>query len=136
MDHLGKVDSNHPHPYKLSWLNDCGEISVRKQVLVSFTIGGYKDKILCDIGPMHASHILLGRLWQYDRKVTYDGYLNRYSFRLNGKSFELHALPPYKVLEDQAMMHRARSERKERLIRNFWKEWKGIRNDKSLRERR
>ena len=51
----------HLRPYKLQWLNDCGEVKVNKQVLVSFSIGRYEDKVLCDIVPMHAGHILLGR---------------------------------------------------------------------------
>ncbi|RVW59804.1 RNA-directed DNA polymerase-like [Vitis vinifera] len=29
----------------------------------------YKDEVLCDIVPMHAGHILLGRPWQFDRKA-------------------------------------------------------------------
>ena len=52
---------NHPRPYKLQWLNDCGEVKVNKQVLVSFSIGRYKDEVLGDVVPMHAGHILLGR---------------------------------------------------------------------------
>uniref|UniRef100_A0A2N9G5A0 Uncharacterized protein n=1 Tax=Fagus sylvatica TaxID=28930 RepID=A0A2N9G5A0_FAGSY len=59
------------------WLNDCGEIKVNKQVLISFSIGKYKDEVLCDVVPMHAGHILLGRPWQFDRKVTHDGFKNR-----------------------------------------------------------
>ncbi|GKV53063.1 hypothetical protein SLEP1_g59611 [Rubroshorea leprosula] len=31
--------TKHPRPYKLQWLNGCGEIKVNKQVLVSFSIG-------------------------------------------------------------------------------------------------
>ncbi|RVW50081.1 hypothetical protein CK203_106827 [Vitis vinifera] len=50
---------------------------VNKQVLVSFSIGRYKDEVLCDIVPMHAGHILLGRPWQFDRKVNHDGFKNR-----------------------------------------------------------
>ncbi|RVW62204.1 hypothetical protein CK203_066443 [Vitis vinifera] len=49
---------------------------VNKQVLVSFSIGRYKDEVLCDIVPMHAGHILLGRPWQFDRKVNHDGFKN------------------------------------------------------------
>uniref|UniRef100_A0A2N9IQ73 Retrotransposon gag domain-containing protein n=1 Tax=Fagus sylvatica TaxID=28930 RepID=A0A2N9IQ73_FAGSY len=37
----------------------------------------YKDEVLCDVVPMHAGHILLGRPWQFDRKVTHDGFKNR-----------------------------------------------------------
>jgi len=53
----------HSRPYKLQWLNDCGEVKVNKQVLISFSIGKYKDEVLCDIVPMQAGHILLGRPW-------------------------------------------------------------------------
>uniref|UniRef100_A0A2N9GT25 CCHC-type domain-containing protein n=1 Tax=Fagus sylvatica TaxID=28930 RepID=A0A2N9GT25_FAGSY len=38
----------------------------------------YKDEVLCDVAPMHAGHILLGRPWQFDRKVTHDGFKNRF----------------------------------------------------------
>jgi hypothetical protein len=51
----------HSRPYKLQWLNDCREVRVDKQVLVTFSIGKYLDEVLCDVVPMHAGHILLGR---------------------------------------------------------------------------
>uniref|UniRef100_A0A2N9GUV8 Reverse transcriptase domain-containing protein n=1 Tax=Fagus sylvatica TaxID=28930 RepID=A0A2N9GUV8_FAGSY len=53
---------------------------VDRQVLVTFSIGKYLDEVLCDVVPMHADHILLGRPWQYDRRVTHDGFKNMYSF--------------------------------------------------------
>uniref|UniRef100_A0A2N9IRC6 Reverse transcriptase domain-containing protein n=1 Tax=Fagus sylvatica TaxID=28930 RepID=A0A2N9IRC6_FAGSY len=43
------------------WLNDCGEVRVDRQVLVTFSIGKYLDEVLCDVVPMHAGHILLGK---------------------------------------------------------------------------
>ncbi|KAG2679813.1 hypothetical protein I3760_11G068500 [Carya illinoinensis] len=49
----------HSRPYKLQWLNDCGEVRVDRQVLVPFSIGRYQDEVLCDVVPMHAGHILL-----------------------------------------------------------------------------
>ena len=75
VEKLGLPLLKHPRPYKLQWLNECGEVWVNKQVLVNFTIGRY-----CDVVPMHAGHILLGRPWQYDRKVIHDGFKNRYNF--------------------------------------------------------
>ncbi|KAH9744213.1 Endonuclease [Citrus sinensis] len=30
----------------------------------------YKDEVLCDVVPMHAGHILLGRAWQYDSAIV------------------------------------------------------------------
>ncbi|XP_042972946.1 uncharacterized protein LOC122304748, partial [Carya illinoinensis] len=62
----------HSRPYKLQWLNDCGEVRVDRQVLVTFSIGKYQDEVLCDVVPMHAGHILLGRPWQYDRREFED----------------------------------------------------------------
>ena len=46
---------------KLQQLNDSGEVKVNKQVLVTFQIGKYEDKVLCDVVPMQARHLLLGR---------------------------------------------------------------------------
>ena len=91
----------HPRPYKLQWLNDCGEVKVTKQVLVAFSIGNYKDEVLCDVAPMHAGHLLLGRPWQFDRKVTHDGYKNRYSFVMNNRVIVLTPLKPLEAYEDQ-----------------------------------
>jgi hypothetical protein len=58
-------------------LNECGEVMVTKEVLISFSIEKYKDKVLCDVVPMHASHLLLGRPWQFDMKVKHDGFKNK-----------------------------------------------------------
>lgn len=35
----------HLRPYKLQWLNNCGEIKVTKQVKISFTIHKYWDEV-------------------------------------------------------------------------------------------
>ncbi|KAA3455817.1 Retrovirus-related Pol polyprotein from transposon 17.6 [Gossypium australe] len=53
----------HPSPYKLQWLNKSVELKVTKQAKVPFSIGNYQDKVLCDVVPMHAGHLLLGRPW-------------------------------------------------------------------------
>ena len=85
-ENLNLPTLKHPRPYKLQWLNDCGEVKVNKQVLVSFSIGKYKDEVLCDVIPMHAGHILLGKPWQFDRKVNHDGFKNRHSFVKDNKT--------------------------------------------------
>ncbi|RZB52047.1 Agamous-like MADS-box protein AGL29 [Glycine soja] len=51
----------HPKPYKLQWLNEQGEMIVNQQVKVSFSIGTYKDEVICDVVPMEAGHLLFGR---------------------------------------------------------------------------
>jgi hypothetical protein len=52
----------HIRPYGLQWLNDSAEVKMPEQVVVSFSTGKYVDEVLCDVLPMQASHILLGRL--------------------------------------------------------------------------
>jgi hypothetical protein len=51
--------------------------------------------------PIHACHILLGRPWKYDRRVTHDGFKNMYSFLKGGKTIKLAPLTPSQVYEDQ-----------------------------------
>ena len=96
----------HPRPYKLQCLNDCGEVKVNKQVLVSFSIGRYKVKVLCDVVPMYVGHILLGRPWQFDRKINHDGFKNRHSFAKDIKTITLVLLTPRQVYEDQMKLKR------------------------------
>jgi hypothetical protein len=81
---LGLAKEKHPRPYKLSWLKQGNEISVSHRVLVSFSIGNkYKDKVMCDVVPMDACHLLLGRPWQFDRQVVHFGQSNTYSFQFD-----------------------------------------------------
>ena len=96
----------HPKPYKLQWLNDSGEVKVNKQLLVSFSIGMYKDEVLCDVVPMHAGHILLGRPWQFDRKAIHDRFKNMHSFVKDNKTITLVPLTPRQVYEDQVKLKR------------------------------
>jgi len=58
---LGLSTILHVKPYKLQWLSEEGEIIVNKQILIAFSIGQYKDEVLCDVVPMEATHVLLGR---------------------------------------------------------------------------
>ena len=58
----------HPRPYKLQWLSESVEMLVDKQVEVCFSIGQYEDVVVCDVVQMEASHLLLGRPWQFDKK--------------------------------------------------------------------
>ncbi|XP_050242022.1 uncharacterized protein LOC126690975 [Quercus robur] len=101
VEKLGLPMVKHPRPYKLQWLNDSGEIRVNKQVLIAFRIGKYEDEVLCDVVPMQAGHLLLGRPWQFDRQVKHDGFTNKYSFVLNQRSITLVPLTPQQVYEDQ-----------------------------------
>jgi hypothetical protein len=74
---------------------------VTKHVLISFLIEKYKDDVLCDMIPMHASHLLLGRPWQFDRKDKRDELKNRYFLENDGRTYTLASLSPKQVYEDQ-----------------------------------
>ena len=84
----------HPKPYKLQWLNDSGEVKVQKQVFVSFSIRKYHDEIFCDVVPMYDSHILLGKLWQFDRRANHNGFKNSFSFMKDNKLVTFVPLTP------------------------------------------
>lgn len=118
---LGLPLMRHPQPYKLEWLNNCREVRVTRRALVNFSIGRYSDEVLCDVVPMHAGHLLLGRPWQYDRKVEHEGFTNRYNFVQGGKHITLVPLTPQQVHEDQLKMKSEREnknkERKKESLR-------------------
>jgi hypothetical protein len=85
-----------PSPYRVSWLQKGHQVNATKYCLVEFTIGGYKDEILCDVIPMDVCHLLLGRPWKYDRNVVPDGRKNMYTLEKNGRT---HMLLPIKDKE-------------------------------------
>jgi hypothetical protein len=90
--------TDHPIPYKVSWLQKGHQVNVTKQCLVEFKIGGYNDKILCDVIPMDVYHLLLCRPWKYDRNIIHDGKMNTYTLEKNGKT---HMLLPIKDKEEE-----------------------------------
>lgn len=61
VDKLSLIKFPHQTPYKVSWLNDDQSLIVNENSLVKFQIGGYKDRVLCDVLPMKCCHLLLGR---------------------------------------------------------------------------
>ena len=111
VEKLGMQTSKHPRPYKLQWLNDSGEVGVNKQVLISFSIGKLKDEVLCDVVPMQAGH-LLGRPWQFDRKVKHGGFTNKYSFMHNQRTVTLVPLKPSQVYDDQVWFQKESKQKK------------------------
>ncbi|XP_074278572.1 uncharacterized protein LOC141602165 [Silene latifolia] len=74
----------------------CG-VKVKKQALLSFVMGPYEDEVWCDVLPMSACHILLGRPWQFDRKVVHQGKDNIYIVSKGKSRFHLKPLSPSKV---------------------------------------
>ena len=72
----------------------------------------------CDVLPMEAGHILLGRPWQSDRKVMHDGFTNRHSFEFKGGKTILVSMTPHEVYQDQIHL----KQKKEQVVKqpNFF----------------
>ncbi|XP_038979894.1 uncharacterized protein LOC120110006 [Phoenix dactylifera] len=80
----------HHHPYSLSWLKKGNEVKIFQRCLVQFSTGkNYRDEIWCDVVPMDACHLLLGRPWLFDRRVVHDGYKNTYAVLKDGVKITL-----------------------------------------------
>nr|AAX96591.1 retrotransposon protein, putative, Ty3-gypsy sub-class [Oryza sativa Japonica Group]ABA93201.1 retrotransposon protein, putative, Ty3-gypsy subclass [Oryza sativa Japonica Group] len=90
----------HPHPYYIQWLNNSGKAKVTKLVHINFAIGNYHDVVECDVVPMQACNILLGRPWQFDRDSMHHGRSNQYSFLYHDKKIVLHPMSPEDILRD------------------------------------
>ncbi|XP_056853826.1 uncharacterized protein LOC130503178, partial [Raphanus sativus] len=127
VEKLGLKVIKTPTTYKLQWLNDEGELEVKHQVKVPLSIGKYEEEILCDVLPMDAGHILLGRPWQSDRRTLHDGFTNRYSFEYKGKKTVLVPLTPQEVHLDQIALkkNKATSESKKKQQANILLQPKG-----------
>ncbi len=108
VDTLNLPTTKHPHPYHLQWFNDHGDTKVTKQAKVNFSIGKYVDEVVCDVVPMTAAHILLGRPWEYDHDATHEGRSNKYRIVHCNKSFTLVPMLPHDVFEMQKKMKEKR----------------------------
>jgi len=66
---------------------------------------------------MEATHVLLGRPWQFDRKVFHDGFTNKLSFNFHGHKVILKSLSPKDVHEDQVQMKQNRESENKKVLR-------------------
>ncbi|XP_074297999.1 uncharacterized protein LOC141628799 [Silene latifolia] len=79
----------------MSWLNKGVKVRADKQCLVPFFIRkDYSDEVLCDVLPIDAYHLLLGRPWEFYRDYVHQGRENTYSFILGKNKITLTPLPP------------------------------------------
>ena len=91
VDSLSLPTWKHPQPHCVEWLYNSGKLKVTHKVRLKFAVGTYEDTVVCDVLPMDACHVLLGRPWQFDRRSTHEGRTNVYSLWHNGKR---HVLQP------------------------------------------
>jgi hypothetical protein len=87
---VGLNMEKHPTPYHLEWLKKGNEVIVSKCCLANFSIGTKcKDNTWCDLVAMDVCHLLLGRLWQYDRNAHHDKRKNTYSILVDNVKLTL-----------------------------------------------
>ena len=108
---LSLTTKPHPHPYYIQWLNNSGKAKVTRLVRINFAIGTYKDIVECDVVPMQACNILLGRPWQFDRDSMHHGRSNQYSFLYHDRKIVLHPMSPEAIMQtDVARAAKSKSE--------------------------
>ena len=72
-------------------MNQSGTLKITHIARVKFSMGNYVDSVDCNVAPMSAYHLLLGRPWQFDLDATHGGRSNNYSFVHKGAH---HVLKP------------------------------------------
>jgi hypothetical protein len=81
-------------------------VKVSKQGLITFAIRKYSDEVMCDVVPIHTSHLLLGHPWQFDWNTIHDGFRNRFTIVNDGKTITLVPLSLKQVYYDQMKLKR------------------------------
>jgi hypothetical protein len=100
VERLRLKQRRYPSPYKMQWLSDCGAMRVSNMVTVQFSIGKYHDQVDCDVVPMQACQLLLGRPWLYDRDAQICGCSNKVIFMYKGECISLLPLTPEEIMND------------------------------------
>ena len=74
------------------------------------TIGSYHDYVDCDVIPMQACSLLLGRPWQYDNSVIHHGRKNSYTLMFEGKTINLLPMTPKGIVNNDKAKEKDNSE--------------------------
>lgn len=71
-----------------------------RSVRVHFSIAAYADYVDCDVVPMQACSLLLGRPWQFDKNSIHHGRKNQYTLIHKDKNITLLPMSPEHILKD------------------------------------
>ena len=97
----------------MQWLNNSGIVKVSAMIRLSFSIGDYHGEVDCDIAPMQACHLLLGRPWQFDVDLVHFGRSNKYTFIHNDKKVVLVPLSQRRYILQIWLARKERNQTKE-----------------------
>jgi hypothetical protein len=108
---IGLMTHLHTHPYYIQWLNNSGKAKVTHTAHVHFSFSTYHDYADCDIVPMQACSLLLGRPWEFDTDAIQYGRSDKYTLVHNRKKITLLPLTPNEIMQcDRAIVETARRE--------------------------
>jgi hypothetical protein len=111
MTKIGLTTFLHTHPYYIQWLNNSGKAKVTHTTHIHFSIGTYHDYANCDVVPMQACSLSLGRPWEFDTDVIHYGRSNKYTLVHNGKKITLLSLTLNEIVQcNRAIAETARRE--------------------------
>jgi hypothetical protein len=96
---IGLMTHLHTHPYYIQWLNNSGKAKVTHTTRIHFSIGTYHDYADCDVVPMQACSLLLGRPWELDTDAMHYGRSNKYTLVHNRKKINLLPLTPNEIVQ-------------------------------------
>jgi hypothetical protein len=131
VDKLALTTKPHPRPYHIQWLNNSGKAKVTKLVQLNFAIGPYHDVVECDVIPMQACHILLGRPWQFDKDSMHHGRLKQYSFLHHDKKIVLHPMSPEAIMHNDVAAARKNKSHDHARIANHIASKDGVKHEKT-----
>jgi hypothetical protein len=106
VEKLALTTKPHPHPYYIHWLNNSGKVKVTRLVQINFSIGSYHDVVECDVVPMEACHIPLGRPWQFDTDCLHHGRSNQYSLMYHDKKIALLPMSLEAIVRDDIKLQK------------------------------
>ncbi len=82
------------------WYLKSGKVKVTRTVRVHFSTATYSDYVDCDVVPMQACSVLLGRPWQYDKKYVHHGTTNQYTLVHKDHNITLLPMSPEHIMKD------------------------------------
>jgi hypothetical protein len=89
-----------PHTYYIQWFETSRKLKVTRTTRVHFTICTFLDFVDCDVVPMQACSLLLGRPWQFHRESVHNGKTNQYYLMHDGKKIGLKPMSLVQILKD------------------------------------
>jgi hypothetical protein len=96
-------------------------------VRINFAIGSYHDVVECNVLPMHACHILLGRPWQFDTDCVHHGRSNQFSLLHHDKKIMLLPMSAEVIVHDDIARAAKAKSKNNNIIKSVANKKDGIR---------